>query len=92
MGSRSRADEWEPDGGVASVYFEIDPGDRGEGWRIALKDELEATCFAGLAGPPASGVRSGIGFLESAGGREIWTSGPVNFGASDGGPTRQGRT
>src|ERR671933_581267 len=33
--------EWEPQGGVVSIYFEIDPGDRGEGWRIALREELD---------------------------------------------------
>ena len=32
---------WAPALGVISVCFEIDPGDRGEGWRIALRDELK---------------------------------------------------
>ena len=74
--------EWEPDGGVASVYFEIDPGDRGEGWRIALKDELENLPPQLAArvlerypeGRPHPSGRTQIGFLESDGGREIWTS------------------
>lgn len=31
---------WRPPNGVISVYVNIDHADRGEGWRIALKDEL----------------------------------------------------
>jgi Bacterial archaeo-eukaryotic release factor family 5 len=31
---------WEAPDGVLSVYFEIDPGDRGEGWRIDLSHRL----------------------------------------------------
>lgn len=31
---------WRPDDGVISVYLGIDHADRGEAWRIALKDEL----------------------------------------------------
>ncbi|MGI8726269.1 MAG: VLRF1 family aeRF1-type release factor [Solirubrobacterales bacterium] len=34
--------EWEPDHGVLSLCLRIDPGDRGHGWRIELKDELRA--------------------------------------------------
>ena len=42
-GSKNLADlvEWEPPLGVLSVQIEIDPGDRGGGWRVALRDELD---------------------------------------------------
>jgi hypothetical protein len=33
--------DWSPALGVISVCVEIDPADRGEGWRVALRDELE---------------------------------------------------
>jgi len=33
---------WEPRHGVLSVYLEIDPGDRGGGWRVELRDQLDA--------------------------------------------------
>ncbi len=80
--------EWEPDGGVASVYFEIDPGDRGEGWRIALRDELDNLPKQVAArvlerypeGRPHPSGRTQIGFLESAGGREVWTTAQVKLG------------
>jgi release factor family 10 len=32
---------WDAELGVISVYLEIDPGDRGGGWRIALRDQLD---------------------------------------------------
>ncbi len=32
--------DWGPSGGILSVYVEIDPADRGQGWRIALRDRL----------------------------------------------------
>lgn len=32
---------WQTPQGVLSVYFEIDPGDRGEGWRTELRDKLK---------------------------------------------------
>lgn len=32
---------WEPPLGVASVYLELDPGDRGDGWRTRLRNGLE---------------------------------------------------
>jgi release factor family 10 len=32
--------EWRPDLGVISVYLAIDPADRSESWRVALKDKL----------------------------------------------------
>lgn len=82
--------EWEPEAGVVSVYCEIDPGDRGEGWRIALKDEL-----AGVPGPAAARVwerfpegappRSGrgqIGFLDADGTRQVWTSVQMDLSAT----------
>ena len=31
--------EWRPAGGVVSAYVAIDPADRGEGWRIELKNQ-----------------------------------------------------
>jgi hypothetical protein len=33
--------EWRPSHGIISVYLEIDPGDRSEGWRLALRDGLK---------------------------------------------------
>lgn len=33
--------EWRPEAGVISVYLDIDPADRGGGWRIALEQELK---------------------------------------------------
>jgi Bacterial archaeo-eukaryotic release factor family 10 len=74
--------EWRPEGGVVSVYFEIDPADRSNGWRIALRDEL-AKVPADVAsrvtarfpeGRPLPSGRSQIGFLEARGEREEWTS------------------
>src|SRR6266542_4033404 len=32
--------EWQPPGGVLSVYLEIDHADRGQGWRIPVRDRL----------------------------------------------------
>ena len=37
---------WEAPYGVLSVYVEIDPGDRGGGWKIALRDQLDAAVEA----------------------------------------------
>jgi hypothetical protein len=34
--------EWRPDAGILSVYVNIDPGDRGQGWRIQLREQLRA--------------------------------------------------
>jgi peptide subunit release factor 1 (eRF1) len=31
---------WRPPNGVLSVYVDVDPGDRGGGWRVALEDGL----------------------------------------------------
>ena len=33
--------EWRPAHGVISVYLEIEPGDRSDGWRLALRDGLK---------------------------------------------------
>jgi Bacterial archaeo-eukaryotic release factor family 10 len=44
--------EWRPDNGVVSVYAEIDPGDRGGGWRIAIRNRLrELAQAADVPGP-----------------------------------------
>ena len=90
--------EWRPDGGVVSVFVEIDPADRSEGWRVALKDELggvpdgvaERILSHFPADRPHPSGRSHIGFLEVAGERDEWTSvqasiGPVKV-AHDSGP------
>src|SRR6266498_3680883 len=34
--------DWQPEFGVLSVYVTIDPADRGEGWRVALRERLDA--------------------------------------------------
>jgi hypothetical protein len=31
---------WRPDIGILSVYVHVDPGDRGQGWRIELRERL----------------------------------------------------
>jgi hypothetical protein len=74
--------EWEPAGGVLSVYFEIDPGDRSEGWRIALRDELDdypapvvkRVLDRYREGQPHPSGRTQIGFLDADGERELWTT------------------
>jgi hypothetical protein len=80
--------EWRPGGGVASVYVEIDPGDRSEGWRIALKDEV-AKLPDGVAARVLSRFSEGraprpgrgeIGFMEASGDREVWTSVQMGLG------------
>src|SRR5690349_198940 len=38
--------DWRPGLGVLSVYVAIDPGDRSEPWRVALREELEALIAA----------------------------------------------
>jgi hypothetical protein len=73
---------WTPPGGVVSVYLAIDPGDRGEGWRIELRDKLrdvdEAAARRVLERFPADTPTHGrthIGFLEVDGeAREVWES------------------
>lgn len=71
---------WTPPGGVVSVYLAIDPGDRGEGWRIELRDQLEDVDEAAArrvlerfpSDTPTHG-RTHIGFLEVDGeAREVW--------------------
>jgi hypothetical protein len=48
MSPRSRREsvrelaDWTPSDGVLSVYVAVDPADRGEGWRIDLRNELDA--------------------------------------------------
>jgi hypothetical protein len=32
--------DWKPEHGVISAYFDVDPADRGDGWRILVKDGL----------------------------------------------------
>ena len=34
--------EWRPAAGILSVYVHLDPGDRGQGWRIELRERLRA--------------------------------------------------
>lgn len=34
--------EWRPAHGVLSVYVHVDPGDRGQGWRIELREKLRS--------------------------------------------------
>jgi hypothetical protein len=42
---------WKSPDGVLSVYFEIDPGDRGAGWWIALKHRLHDVVEQNREGP-----------------------------------------
>src|SRR3954452_14795759 len=39
--------DWQPGFGVLTVCIEVDPGDRGEGWLIDLRNKLGATVEAG---------------------------------------------
>jgi hypothetical protein len=39
--------EWRPPEGVLSVCLDVDPADRGEGWRIALRERLGEAVSAG---------------------------------------------
>ena len=34
--------DWRPAGGVLSVYVHVDPADRGQGWRIGLREQLRS--------------------------------------------------
>jgi Bacterial archaeo-eukaryotic release factor family 10 len=73
--------EWNPQGGVVSVYLAIDHADRSEGWRIELKDRLAGIDRAAAErildrfrrdAPPPTG-RTQIGYVEVGGERrEIW--------------------
>src|SRR2546421_5907506 len=38
--------DWRPAGGVLSVYVDVDPADRSQGWRIALRDRLRELAAA----------------------------------------------
>jgi hypothetical protein len=72
---------WHPEGDVVSAYVSIEPGDRGEGWRIELKNQL-AACGDGVADrilgrfaedAPLPHGRTHVGFLELGGRRrEVW--------------------
>lgn len=80
--------QWEPQGGVASVYFEIDPADRGGGWRIALRHALqglpESVAERVMARFPENGEhpsgRTQIGFIEVEGDREEWNAVQLSIG------------
>jgi hypothetical protein len=79
---------WQADRGIVSVYFEIDPADRGGGWRIALRHALsdvpESAAKRVLARFPENGVhpsgRTQIGFVEVDGSREEWSAVQMGFG------------
>ncbi len=72
--------DWRPPGGVVSVCVAIDPADRGEGWRIELRHQLEglddAVAERILARFGESSLphgRTQLGFIEIGGEeREIW--------------------
>jgi hypothetical protein len=74
--------DWRPDAGVVSAYVEIDPADRGEGWRIALREQLgdvpEAAAAAILKRFPENSPlpenRTHVGFVSADGTREVWHS------------------
>lgn len=75
--------EWHPEGGVVSVYVQIDPGDRSEGWRIKLRHAVEdlepearGRVFAHFPDEQSlSHGRAQVGFIELGGRqREIWHS------------------
>jgi len=81
--------EWRPDGGVLSVYLDIDPADRRESWRVRLRDELagvdDKLAQRVLARFPENAAhpegRTQIGFVEAGGGgREVWNGFQVNLG------------
>jgi hypothetical protein len=73
--------DWRPEFGVITVCLSIDPADRGEGWRIDLKNQLGA-CDPGaaeriLARFPEDNTlphgRTQVGFVEIGGQRrELW--------------------
>jgi hypothetical protein len=72
---------WRPPGGVVSACVAIDPADRGEGWRIELRHQLEGLDEAVAErvlqhfpeNSPLPHGRTQLGFLEVGGsGREIW--------------------
>jgi hypothetical protein len=58
---------WRPPHGVMSVYVDVKPGDRGEGWRIALRNGLrEAVAHASENGERElkAGVRAAAARVE----------------------------
>ena len=82
---------WAPQGGVVSVYVEIDPADRSEGWRIDLKNKLAGVDRAAAERvlarfPPDSPLprgRTQVGFVELGGARrEIWRGFQTASGAT----------
>jgi hypothetical protein len=83
---------WRPDDAVVSAYVHIDPGDRGGGWRIGLREALaevdpdaakRVRQRIGEEGPPPSG-RTQIGFIELDGERrEIWHGIQMELGRTE---------
>lgn len=78
-----RMASWRPPGGVVSACVAIEPGDRGEGWRIELRHQLagidEQAAERVLAQFPEDSAlphgRVQLGFIEVDGeGRETWES------------------
>lgn len=58
--SLARIAEWDPPSGVLSVYVNVHPGDRGEGWRLALNEELDRVLESGGSGPEAKALRATV--------------------------------
>jgi hypothetical protein len=58
--SLARIAEWNPPSGVLSVYVNVHPGDRGEGWRLALNEELDRVLESGGSGPEAKALRATV--------------------------------
>jgi hypothetical protein len=83
---------WRPEGGVVSVYVEIDPADRSDGWRLELRHALEGLDEGAAArvlerfpeGTTPHG-RTHVGFLEVGDRkrrdlREIWHGYQMSLG------------
>jgi release factor family 10 len=51
-----RLAEWQPEGGVISVYLDLDPADRGGGWKIELHERLREIAKASEAGAERGAV------------------------------------
>ncbi len=74
--------DWRPDAGVVTAYVELDPADRGEGWRIALREQLgdvpDPASEAVLKRFPENAKlpenRTHVGFVSGDGEREVWHS------------------
>ncbi|MQA72822.1 MAG: hypothetical protein GEU88_00445 [Solirubrobacterales bacterium] len=82
---------WRPPQGVVSAYVHIDPGDRGGGWRIGLRDALAGADEDAARrvlrrfedDAPPSG-RTQIGFVEVDGDRrEIWHGVQLELGRTE---------